>query len=50
MFFVNGPRETQLVQVMDGIDGPLDVGTEYEVKQTAEPLRFDWEQEASRRQ
>lgn len=45
VFFVDGARETQLVQVADGIDCPLDLGTEYEVKQTAELLRFDWEQQ-----
>jgi hypothetical protein len=45
VFFLDGSRQTQLVQVMGGIDAPLDFGSENEVKQTAELLRFDWEQE-----
>ncbi len=45
VFFGGGSRNTQLVQIMNGIDWPLEQGTEYEVKQTAELLRFDWEQE-----
>lgn len=45
IFFVDGEKETQLVQVIDGIDCPLKVGSEYEVKQAAEVIRLDWEQE-----
>jgi hypothetical protein len=45
VFFADGMEDAQLVLVRDGVISPLKAGTEYEVKQMAETLRFEWEQE-----
>jgi hypothetical protein len=40
--FVNGSRETKLIQMSNGSDTILDTGTEYDMTQKADALARDW--------
>jgi hypothetical protein len=40
--YLDGSKSTQLVQFTDGVEAVVDVGTEYEVKQTANARLLEW--------
>lgn len=40
--YVDGARETKLVQLSDGVETPIATGTEYEMRQNAEALVRRW--------
>jgi hypothetical protein len=42
VFFVDGSRETQLIQICDGVESLVLTGTEFETRQKADALIQQW--------